>query len=86
MILTWCHVIQSEKTTYKQVDMLIEILGRKPDEMFEKFCDLLKVENSDLYDLLTGIAGETVARNQILNEYEGLYNYTAAFKISSSHH
>ena len=60
------YLIQSEKTSYKQVDVLIEVLEKKPDQMFDKFCDLLRVENSDLYDLLTaGPSGKTVVPNGI---------------------
>ena len=46
--------------------MLIEVLGKKPDKMFDKFCDLLKIENSDLYDLLTaGPSGKTLVTIRI---------------------
>ena len=63
------YLIQSEKTSYKQVDVLIEVLEKKPDKMFDKFCDLLKVENSDLYDLLTaGPSGKTAGNKSKLTE------------------
>ena len=64
--------------------MLIEVLGKKSDKMFDKFCDLLKVENSDLYDLLTaGPSGKTLVTNGInwKNNTESLPNECAVMPI-----
>ena len=55
--------LQSYHVSYQQVDRLIDILQRKPNDKFEPFLDSLRDENSDLYDSLTGGSGETVAKN-----------------------
>ena len=58
---------QAKTTTYDKVDKLIDILGRRPDAVFEVFCELVKIENSDLFHLLNSSEGKAVVTYQILN-------------------
>ena len=53
-------LIQAKRTRYDKVDTLIDILGRRPDAVFEVFCELVENENSDLSHLLNGLEGKTV--------------------------
>ena len=51
-------MIQSKATRYEKADTLVEILGTREDRTFDLFCEVLKTENSDLFDLLNKHEGE----------------------------
>ena len=57
-IILVCPIIQAKDTKHGKVDVLIEILLRRPDACYAEFCKELEIRNSDLAKLLSETKSE----------------------------
>ena len=75
-------VIQSESTKYGRVDRFLDILGRRPDYMFEQFIQSILIQQPELVECFKFTSAQQVNRSE--PQLAECFEYTSAQQVDKS--